>query len=1077
MLSGDGRLTSLQPINPGSIGSAGASPSRIRSFSGRAFATILVFLSAPHASAQFRDSIPRPAYYAAVQELYSGEYRDAERDFRRLGRAGVQSPQARWIDSICYHAMLGETLYHQGRTAEALTEFDQACLLLLAYPDFLTQVKFDEPRSDANRARQPPPWGGSQRRFVLGKFPDSMSILMGDIGSAQRAAERGGVVALPQFWSANVIEILRTSALAMRRRNEILGPLGKQDRISKELAATLGRRLAPPNHWSQAWVELLQGIAEAGVGNDAQANTHLASALIVGGQLDHPLTGVVLLEQGRLAMTAGDYAAAAQLLAEASFSGYYYEDFDVVTESLRLGWINHQASGAGGIYGPLATAAAWAQSNRSSHVAATLRLAQAENLIRIGQLQPAAAIVEEIGRRMGPMRGGLLSIQQLYLQALINLGAGKFEAGSASLNQALAAQSAASLRNFQIERVAALYDSREVAPRIAVDLYGQLLADPSSAEWAERTFDALAVLNTSHDDAFGRWFLAALERKDVPLALDVAERAKRSRFMAALPLGGRLMALRTILEAPAGELSTSAKLERQQLLANFPDYARLANAGQQMYQQLRAGPVVSPPGANAKSLHDQFAKWSENVDARERLLLLMALSPVPSTLTFPPLQKASDLQQALEPGEALVVFHAVAGDLYGFLLSNQDVHLWQVGTERQVRAALADLLRSLGNFGPNREMAPGELGDQDWQALATKVYQGIFANSRIDLAATTELVIVPDSWLWYLPFEALVPPANPKAPQGVAELIDRIPLHYGPTAALAVGDMRPFRRMQHTGILASEVSADDDSRRAALLQPLEDAVAGSLELSLPLDQPGYLLTPLLDELVVLDDVEPDRENPYGWSPLTRGGRGRNVDTLARWMGLPFEGPERVVLTGLPTAAESGLKTARRAAGAAAVPGGEMFHTVCGLMASGARTVLLSRWRTGGQMNLQLVREFVQELPNGTAASAWQRSVLLARETPLDASQEPRLKKLDETVEPPPASHPLFWAGYLVIDTGTRPVQESESAVDAQGGAAAKANSVPPQRRAEHSPPVVPPQEALPVETPADKSTAVTAPVE
>jgi hypothetical protein len=79
------------------------------------------------------------------------------------------------------------------------------------------------------------------------------------------------------------------------------------------------------------------------------------------------------------------------------------------------------------------------------------------------------------------------------------------------------------------------------------------------------------------------------------------------------------------------------------------------------------------------------------------------------------------------------------------------------------------------------------------------------------------------------------------------------------------------------------------------------------------------------------------------------------------------------------------------------------------------------------MNLQLVREFVQELQGDTATSAdvaWQRSILLARETPLDASQEPRLKRLDESIEPPGADHPFFWAGYMLVDTGTQPGQES-----------------------------------------------------
>ena len=81
-------------------------------------AMVLAAALCPAARAQLGDQIPSAPYYGAVEELYNGQYRDAERDFRRLGRTGVQSGQARWIDAICYHAMLGEALYQQGRNGD-----------------------------------------------------------------------------------------------------------------------------------------------------------------------------------------------------------------------------------------------------------------------------------------------------------------------------------------------------------------------------------------------------------------------------------------------------------------------------------------------------------------------------------------------------------------------------------------------------------------------------------------------------------------------------------------------------------------------------------------------------------------------------------------------------------------------------------------------------------------------------------------------------------------------------------------------------------------------------------------------
>jgi hypothetical protein len=202
------------------------------------------------------------------------------------------------------------------------------------------------------------------------------------------------------------------------------------------------------------------------------------------------------------------------------------------------------------------------------------------------------------------------------------------------------------------------------------------------------------------------------------------------------------------------------------------------------------------------------------------------------------------------------------------------------------------------------------------------------------------------------------------------------------------------------------------------------------------------------------------------------------------MGLPYEGPERIVVTGLPTAAETGLKSSRRGESGAAAPGSEIFQSVSALMASGARTVLVSRWRTGGQMNLQLVREFVQELQQSSADVAWQRSILLARETPLDATQEPRLKRMEEGVEPPGADHPFFWAGYMLVDTGTRvgrELEEAEAAAAAEKAAAeAKPGAVQGkaaagQKPAANSSPVLPPQDGFELKKPADKPAADSTP--
>ena len=229
-------------------------------------------------------------------------------------------------------------------------------------------------------------------------------------------------------------------------------------------------------------------------------------------------------------------------------------------------------------------------------------------------------------------------------------------------------------------------DAGELTARVAPDVYRPLLADPTPADWTQRTFDTLAVTSTPHGAGVRSLVLGGDGTEGCAGALEVAERAKRERFLTTLPLGGRLLALRAVLEAPASELSTQASLERQQLAAHFPEYGRLAAAAATLAQQIRSGSLKPEQGAAGQALVGQLDQWSKNVAAREQMLLSMALAPVPSSVVFPPLRTTEELKQSLAPGEALVVFHTAGGNLFGFLVSSQTEHVWLLG-EAQAGAA------------------------------------------------------------------------------------------------------------------------------------------------------------------------------------------------------------------------------------------------------------------------------------------------------------------------------------------------------------------------------------------------------
>ena len=127
----------------------------------------------------------------------------------------------------------------------------------------------------------------------------------------------------------------------MRRRTKILGPTSSYDPLSQELANTLARRPGPPNHWSEAWINVQLGLAMVAAGKEAQGINALKQSLVAAGEYDHPLTCVGLLELGRLSLGSGDYPTAAKYFEEATYSAFHYDDLGVLEEAFRYGTLTH----------------------------------------------------------------------------------------------------------------------------------------------------------------------------------------------------------------------------------------------------------------------------------------------------------------------------------------------------------------------------------------------------------------------------------------------------------------------------------------------------------------------------------------------------------------------------------------------------------------------------------------------------------------------------------------------------------------------------------------------------------------
>ncbi len=956
-----------------------------------------------------RDSIPSRVYFLAIEQLYRGRHRDALRTFQREVRGSVKlGVTNRWIDAISYHTMLGEVYYQQGQLALAMEQFDYACSMFLQYPNWMLRVEFKAPYADTNRLNRPPPWGPGKRQFVLGKFPNQMLIRFGDLKSAERViSQGGGAITSPQLWQLNVVEIVRSTALAIRRRHELLGPLAEYDPLSKNLVNALSRGGAPPNHWSNAWVDLQLGLVYAGQGKHDLATKRLQRAERIAGKYDHPLTCVALLEMGRINMLEGNLEAAQQLLAEASISAFYYEDLGIIDDAFRLGTVCRLARGISDVNPALQPALTWSRQKGYDYLFAGLCLDQTEELLSLGNYQGATSALKTGVSRLRDAGQGRLGNQSRYLQGRLLLAEGH-ETAAKVLQTAVAEHIGMSTHNYRLVLANRRFDEQQIQSRSAIKVYGKLLGDPEPAQWVFQPLETLARLKTPHHAAFDRW-LAAVSRKEIERAVEIVDLAKRHRYLQTLPWGGRLAALRYTLEVPDEILSQHARGQRNELLLRFPEYVDARTTGKKLLADIRTDWKDAMEDRAVRDLAKVWRKWQSSLEKRENILSSMTFLRVPADIQFPPVKATADWQSQLQPGQAVLMFHDSPDGLHGFLLSTKSAIRWNCGPSGRLGSRLQDFLRDLGNYSANHEMTTEVLVAQDWQESGTRLVDALLGDAPLDPDSITDLLIIPDGLTWYVPWTAL--PVQTQSGRKPLITISRIRI--APTVGIAFGPQIPLRRVQRSGLAGRSIlpGSSEDEKDTALME-LSNALENPLILPLQMPVSNPISSSLLETLVVLEEAEIDLSDPFHWSPVPQGRSARHI-SLGHWLRLPQFGPQRVVLPGTSTIASRGGKASKRQS-SIMPPGSELFLASCAMLSTGAQTILLSNWVVGGQSTQEILREFLQELPHMAASNAWQRSVRLARELPIDSATERRVKAGKEDADLT-AVHPFFWSGYLLVD--------------------------------------------------------------
>jgi tetratricopeptide (TPR) repeat protein len=977
-------------------------------------------------------TVPTAAYDAALAALAAGDFASGLEIASQEYRGGIRAGAQRWIDSIAAAMVVGEANYELGRFREAIAAYDEALLLWATYGEWLLAVQFPQQPLRGLTQQRVATWGRSQRNTSPAAIPEQFTIRQGG-ADPQQVLKQGGVLTAPADYPIRPQEIVRSLVISLYRRAEILGELSREGAALDDAAKALMRRPAPPNHWSQSWIDIALGVAQWAQGKADQALPLLNRGLIAANQFDHPLTSWGLIVLGRIALDADQPAAALKYFEEATYTAADHGDARALEEAFRLAFTAHMATGTGPLPPAFAAASEWARSNLPA-LRARLLAMQAEGLAASGNLKAASAALDDIDGRLlrSDFGRGMGGIQAAYAAAVIAYRSGEITAGDTQLDRALALAQQRSPRLFQTARLVefVMGGATTISDRQADALFTKLLGDPLPRDFTLDPVGTLATISAPRREAFEAW-LAPASRRGNDAFLAAGEARLRSHWLASQPLGGRRTAIETLAGALPEALPRAAAARRAALLARHPDFARVLDEAVKLRPALVAALVAPAGNAGADAGWESYAALAKQ---QRQFVAALAAGREPTTLDFPPLEAPAEIRRRLPSRHLILSFQWTSSGLAGFLESNARVATWQVKRPAVLAKEIAGLAKAIGVVDAVAPVSTERLLESDWPAAAERVERLLFENSKIALGAgVEELVIVPDGLLWYLPFELLPvgsarevavddPAAGGAGPRTL--LRDACRIRYAPTRSLAVRRFEPAAVEGTLGIQAVRPFRGDRPE-VGVEVTARFAEAFDRVVSISSARSPALAAALCDRLVLADELVGD--GPIAERPLALGASGKPVFTFADWLSPPPKRPQVVIVPGLQTEMADGLaKLPER-------PGDDLFIAATDLLAAGATTAVVSRWRMGGKLGVDLVEEFLRDLAiepeaddaapaRSRAAASWQRAIDVVMAEEPDVAREPRVKQ-SPAAALADAKHPFFWAGYTLIDCGSGRYEE------------------------------------------------------
>lgn len=962
-----------------------------------------------------RRDFPDKDFYGAIRDYFRGELARAGKNFRQMASTAYKDANGLFLDSVCYWSMQAECHYQLGEYSQAVELHEQSLKLYIDWMAWRDRTQFPpQIQADNNAWRQAQiSWGTPSRNTQYANIPNSFQFLFGRLDN-DRVVREGGVVQLPNMQSVDMAQVLRCTAISLYRRNQLKGSLCTRDPLTNRLIALFATAGNDGSLYG-VWNGVLLGLAQSSGGKLEQAIGSLQNTLQFNGGMDHTLTPIALLEIGNVSYRLGNFGDAASSYIEASYSAGVFRQYDLVAEALVRANQCHLRSQPSEVFPPLANAIRWANREGADGLQAALLVALLKNQTELGMIDDARDTLALLRRAVSgsDLKQTMLAVDVDYATAILEFHSGDVKSAHESLEHALQSWQRFSPRLYQLQFVDQALAGRRVAPREADLMYTELLREPTDADWLHDPCEALFFEMTDHLASLQMWFDVLVLERRLEAAFGVADQIRRHRFYLTLPLGGRLLSLRWIMEAPPELLAEESLQPRNDWLQKYPDYAQAQAESSASLAQLRSLPLVAAADSDAaKQQKTLIESLAQTASVQERILSGIALSRQSGPLAFSRPLPVNGSEPLLPPKTMLLTFMETTQGVAVISVTERVINLESIVNRRDLAKAVGELLKSIGNEHERNAIDLNELVDDAWVTPAAALHQLLFPTRQAAYwKSFDELIIVPDGPTWYVPFELILAESASAAP---------LRIRYAPMVSMSLPNELPPVKFPKTLLAGRRSSVAALQTRFDQQFALLKAIIPDVESYPPTSKiPTSMLSAVTDCLIVWTDEWKTLANLNGfsWIPDSSNKVGLAV---ADWLLLPWSGPRQIIVPQFSTAAGGGLKSNE-------LNGRELFLLSCQAMAGGAQSLLISRWNVGDASTFQASGEFAAAVRERPAIDAWLYTLEKIRALPIDVSETARVRAPSSGAGDRKSTHPFFWSGYMLVDSGWRPPVEAEPA--------------------------------------------------